>query len=350
MAVSNFLTIVNNSILEAGTDLAFFASNGSDFASPPTVQHRRFKKWVNDAWRDVQQSAPDWHFSVEQATVRLHPRIAFDASASTGVTTYFPNGVNYDIRPISDSTVLETIYVEDGLVRQGVLNSSSSMDCQGYVDLRGNEADRIDFGLHVGSTELAYSDGMGIVVQLVVSGWGSYDFGEATENSNGRPPVRDGAKQINTSTFRILEYGTTVAQGAGDPRETKLGFIPWESFMANSYDLGSNSPGRPIYVTQDYEGRWRFYPALDKDYEIVFNYEKGVQTLTDYDDVPEGIPEEFVDLIMWKALQFFGQYDEQPSISNPGLTGRADRQAKIMQQRLERQTREKFHFKPKRLW
>lgn len=350
MATSTYLTITNSAIMEAGTDLAFFASNGSDFASPPTMMHTRFKRWVASAWRDIQQSAPDWHFSVEQATVRLHPRIAFDASASTGVTTYFPNGVDYDIRPISSSDVLQTVYVEDGLVRQGVLNSSSTMDCQGYVDLRGNEADAIDFGLHVGSTELAYSDGMGIVVQLVVSGWGSYDFGEATENSNGRPPVRDGVKQINQSTFRLAEYGTTSAEGAGTGKEKALAFIPWESFMDYGFDVGSNSPGEPVYVTQDYEGRWRFYPALNKDYEIIFNYERGVQLLTDYDDVPESIPEEFVDLIVWRALQYFGLYDEQPSIANTTLTGRADKMAKMLQQRLERQTREKVHFKPKRLW
>lgn len=353
MATSTYLTIVNNSIMEAGTDLAFFASDGSDFTSPPTMQHIRFKKWVKDAWRDIQQTAPDWHWSVERATVRLRPRIAFDsATATSDLTTGLPVPFDWTIRPIGSTTPIRTVYLEDGLVRQGSLSSSVAMDCQGYVDLAGDEADVIDWGLDVGTTELYFflDDVLDTICRLTISGWGSYDFNEATQNMIGRPYVRDGAKQINQKTFRISEYGATVAEGATDSIQTELVFVPWESFQAYGFDLGSNTPGRPRFVTQDFEGRYRFYPALDKDYEIQFDYEKGVQYLTDYDDVPENLPEEFVDLIMWRALQYYGQYDEQPSISNTQGTGRADRNVKIMQQRLERQTREKFHFKPARLW
>jgi hypothetical protein len=350
MATSSYLDLCNATILEAGCELAFFASDGSDFDDPPSIKHSRFKKWVKDAWRDVQQSAPDWHFSVERATVRLHPRITWDFSTAVGATTSLPTGVNYVIRPTAGSDVIETIYVEDGLIRQGVLNSSTAVDCQGYVDLRGDEADVIDFPLNVGSTELAYDSGGGVLVQLVISGWGSYDFNEATQNAAGRPYVRDTAKLINPRSWRISEFGTTSDEGAQKAAESPLTLLPWSVFLEREFDLGSNAPGMPQYITQDFEGRYRFFPALNKDYLVVFDYERGVQLMDEYDDVFEGIPEEFVDLIMWTALQFYGRFEEQPSISNTQGTGRADIQAKMMQRRLERQTREVAFFKPKRLY
>lgn len=347
-STTTYLQLVNNTILEAGCDLAFFASDGSDFGTSTNILHTRFKKWVKDAWRDIQQSAPDWHFLSDRSTTRIRPRISWNVSSSVGVTTTLPTSEDYIIRPLVEATTLHTVHVIDCKIRQGVLNSSVTENCEGYVVLRGNEADQIDFGLDIGSTALAFTD-VGIAIQLTISGWGSYAFNESTQNSSF-PPVRDTARRINPTTFRIAQYGTSVAQGADDVVEGTLPFVSWETFQQQELDLGSNQPGMPRYVTQDYEGRYRFFPAPDKDYLVVFDYEKGVQFLDEWDDIPFGIPEEFVELILWKALQYYGQFEELPSLSNTQNTGRADKQAKIMQMRMERQTRELVHFKPLRLY
>lgn len=348
MATSTYLTIVNDTILEAGNDLAFFASNGSDFATPPTTMHTRFKKWVKDAWRDIQQTAPDWQFSTDRCQVVLRPRIMWTGATAINYSTTLPL-VSYDIVPVNDSTVLRTVDVVDAkILSGGPLDGATPEYATGYVDLDGDEADTIDFPLNVGSTKLFYLDPPDSL-ELIISGWGSYDFSETTQQQTS-PPVPASVKQINQSTFRISDYGGTVAEGAKDAKEYPLAYVPWETFLDRDYDIGGNSPGRPYYVTQDFEGRYRFYPALNKDYLVVFDYERGVQYLTAYTDVPFGIPEEFVDVIKWKALQYYGQYDEQPSVSNTQGTGRADRNLKVMLARLEKQTREKFHFKPVKLW
>lgn len=351
MATSTYLTLVNNSILEAGADLAFFASDGSDFDDPPTVMHRRFKKWVADAWRDIQQTAPDWHFSVQQDNVRLHPRIAFARTSAVGATTTLPTGVDWEICSGGDtSEVFQTIPIIDGKIRQGVLNSSTLMDCEGYLDIDGDEAEVIDFNLHVGSTVLHYqASGPTVLINAVIAGWGSYDFNEVTQNIS-TPSTREVAKQIDHRSFRITDFGSDEDEGSANFKERVLVFVPWTTFQDHGMDLASNNAGVPTHITQDYEGRYRFYPPLNKDATLIFTFEKGVQLLEEDDDVPETIPEEFVDVIMWRAIQYYGQYDEQPSISNTQYTGRADRQVKVMLQRLERQTRESFHFRPTKLW
>jgi hypothetical protein len=352
LASSTYLSITNNAILEAGTDLALFASNGSDFTSPPTAMHTRYKKWVANAWRDIQQSAPDWQFSSNKAQAKIAPRIMWDRTDGiANLTTTVPLGA-WTIYPLdAPLEILENITVVDfKILANGPLDVANYS--RGFVDLDGDEADVIDFSLDVGSTVVSYFDDPSFLFEGVISGWGSYDFFERTQANASAGSVTPpfSIKQINTSTFRIAEYGDTTAEGATNAVQTELAFIPWESFMDYGFDLGSTSPGMPRYVTQDFEGRWRFYPAPNKDYLVSFVYETGVQTLTAYTDVPEGIPEEFVDLIMWRALQYYGLYDEQPSMANTTLTGRADKMAKMLQQRLERQTREKVHFKPKRLW
>ena len=193
--------------------------------------------------------------------------MSFDYSNSIGVTTTIPTSVDYNVNPIASNDIYHTVTVVDGLIRQGVLNSASVENCEGYVDLSGIEADAIDWPLNVGSTELVYNPGGGILVQLGVFGWGSYAFDEATQNIS-RPAVRDGVEQINHQSFRISEYGPTTAEGADQARELPLRFVPWETFEQNGYDIGANAPGKPIYVTQDYEGRYRFYPALNKDCSV----------------------------------------------------------------------------------
>jgi hypothetical protein len=347
-STTTYLQLVNNTILEAGCDLAFFASDGSDFDTSTNILHTRFKKWVKDAWRDIQQSAPDWHFSSYRRQLLLHPRIMWTGALSVNYSTSVPL-VTFDVLPVNETAVLYSVDVTDAKIfAGGPLDGLTPEYATGFVELDGSEANALDQPLNVGSTKLSYSD-LPDFLELTISGWGSYDFDESTQQVPA-PPARDTSRRINPTTFRVAEYAGTVAEGVTSVAEVTVPFVSWETFQQQEMDLGSNAPGRPRYVTQDYEGRYRFFPAPDKDYLVIFDYEKGVQFLDEWDDVPEGIPEEFVELILWKALQYYGQFEELPSLSNTQNTGRADKQAKIMQMRMERQNRELAHFKPIRLY
>jgi hypothetical protein len=179
-----------------------------------------------------------------------------------------------------------------------------------------------------------------VATKNYVHSWKSFDWSEELDDDDFVENVRE----VNQSTFRIVSHENPAVAS-----ETKMEFLPWDEFQ-NRYDFASSPPARPRLVTEDNTGRWRFYPNPDRPYTILFNYVREPQKLIGFSDVPKGLAEEYEDLIKWKALQYYGLYDEQPSISNVNRTGRADLMYRSLLMKFEMQTRPKFHFLPKRLY
>lgn len=168
-----------------------------------------------------------------------------------------------------------------------------------------------------------------------IHSWKSYKWSEELSSNDYVSDVRE----VDQSSFGLIRHDTL-----GVTDDLPLQFIPWSSFE-NRFDKASMLPGQPTLVTEDPTGRWRFYPALDRNYTVRFRYGRQPQNLVEWDDVPKGLPEEWEDLIMWRALQYYGEYDEQPSVANRGRGN-----YKNLLLRFERQTRPKFYFKAKRLY
>lgn len=174
-----------------------------------------------------------------------------------------------------------------------------------------------------------------IVDNYYVHSWKSYSW---DEEISGNDFVED-VREVDQSSFTLIRH-----QDPAVTDELPLQFIPWSSFE-NRFDKASLLPGQPTLVTEDPTGRWRFYPALDRKYTVKFRYGRQPQDLVEWDDVPKGLPEEWEDLILWRAVQYYGEYDEQPSVAN-----RARGNYKNLLLRFQRQTRPKFYFKAKQLY
>jgi hypothetical protein len=175
-----------------------------------------------------------------------------------------------------------------------------------------------------------------------IHSWKSFDWDEETDADDFQESIR----QINDKTFRIISH----EQPAIAP-EKPLDFCAWSEFQ-NRYDFASSLPSTPRIVTEDNQGRWRFFPPPDMPYTILFNYVRTPQELVAYNDVPKGLADEYYKLLVWKALEYYGLYDEQPSIAspNPATPGRAQKMYKNLLMRYELQYRPKFHFVPRRLY
>ena len=170
---------------------------------------------------------------------------------------------------------------------------------------------------------------------IVVRGWKSFDFNEEVAANDFEEQIQE----INQQSFRIIDYY------AGAPaQELPLPFMAWEAFR-NSYSQPAAYPGTPRLISEDNTGRWQLYPAPQQRYTIKFDYVRTPQILSAYNDIPKGLNDDFMDVIMWKAIIYYGEYNEQPSI-----VVRATKHYKDLLARLEQKNREKFHFKPKRLW
>lgn len=66
---------------------------------------------------------------------------------------------------------------------------------------------------------------------------------------------------------------------------------------------------KPVWITIDPKNQLQFYPTPDAAYTVRGVYYKGPQTLSSDADVPE-MPEEFHQIIVWRALMLMGTYDE----------------------------------------
>lgn len=96
----------------------------------------------------------------------------------------------------------------------------------------------------------------------------------------------------------------------GQEREQFLEFIEWENFRFTVM-VGGNATreGKPIYVSINDQRELVFYPTPDAAYTVRGRYYKAPQTLTVDADTPE-MPEEFHDIIKWRALMLMGLFDE----------------------------------------
>lgn len=168
-----------------------------------------------------------------------------------------------------------------------------------------------------------------------VHSWRSYDFNEEVQVGD----FQENIEEINQKSFRSIDYLQSPPAG-----EIPIPFMPWETFRS-SYDISSSYPGTPRLITEDDTGRYRFFPALYYPYSIKFDYSRRPQILSAFGDIPRGINDEFTDLIMWRAINYYGEYMEQPSI-----IARSERRYKDLLSRLEQKNREMFHFKPAKLW
>lgn len=168
-----------------------------------------------------------------------------------------------------------------------------------------------------------------------IHSWKSFDFDEETQGGDFEEDIQE----INQESFRIVDFYKGAPTG-----EVPMPIIPWSIFRG-SYDLSSAYPGLPRIISKDDVGRYRLYPVPYYKVTVKFDYVRQPQILSAYNDLPRGINDDFVDLIMWRALMFYGQYDEQPSIET-----RAEKNYKNLLSRLENKNRPKFRLVPKRLY
>lgn len=430
MATTNYVTLVNNAIQEAGADLASFASDGSDFTSTSVdPMMKRIKTWTNRAWRDIQQDCFDWEWMHSDASVTIEPGILVTASnpafvgalghsvvniqnedgsiaaSSVSLGNYFPvsdylvsgkelgaytikntsvtNPVTFGLKPVSQyilsaRTAMVCVATDPvsgaGKTLSFIVSSASEATIQsaisdpsiivnfvidrtlsggikyGYIVLTPNivttynpTATRIPICVssYTGTSSYGYITAFTSAIDFadvdaqVVQGWKSYNFNEEYDNNDFAYNIQE----INQKSFRLIDY-----YGSAPQSERTIEFIPWEQFR-DQFDKSGVVPATPRVITEDDTGRYRFYPHPDRTYALKFEYGRKPQTLSAYNDTPTGIPDDYTDLIMWKTIMYYGEFDEQPAVY-----ARAYKNYKTLLQKFEMEYRPKFNFRPHRMY
>ena len=131
-------------------------------------------------------------------------------------------------------------------------------------------------------------------------GWGRYDLELLFPDLD----------EVNPTSFVIQSTGSSLVQENTDAADSQpLTFIPrqlWNETLETGHGAGSTP--RVVAVAPD--GQYEFYPRLDKQYVLRFNYSASPVALVDHDDVHD-LPEHYEDVILWATVKKWARYDKQ---------------------------------------
>jgi hypothetical protein len=310
--MSTFLELVNQSIQEAGKDQDDLTS--VNFASPPDARmYGRFKRWVQQSYKELQMLRDEWEFKTARAVVFVLPAI------------YIEGGSRAVAPPVG--TLLrgqDTEFIIE--VQQVILHSGTWLggdakatiyytipDANEATDFKFNEEfDEIDEDLTVLDADV-----------FRAKGWGRYDF------------VADGQVTDFLEPFK-LEFalqttgGSSIQDNTEDVGLTPLVYVPWSDWTW-SINNWAGGRGTPNLITISPDGDFELWPRPEKQYVLSFTYTKSDGTLTTYDSTPSLLPARYHDMIVWMTVRKSGMYDRDRTI-----VARADEHIRLYRNSMEK--------------
>lgn len=133
----------------------------------------------------------------------------------------------------------------------------------------------------------------------------TYEYGDVTDVDAGAVISRFNRWRINDYEDPPKAYLTSSGVGG----EYWLNYVEWEDFK-RIYKIGTAITGQPAHITVDPRNQIVLGPTPDAIYTITGEFYRSKQSLTANADTPE-MPEQFHDLIVYRALEKYARYEEQ---------------------------------------
>ena len=294
--MSTFLELVNYSIQEAGKDQDDLTSG--NFASPPDPRmYNRFKRWVQQSYKEIQMVRDEWEFKTSRAAVFVLPAIYIEGG-SRAVSP--PVGTLLRGQDTEFVIEVQQVILHSGTWLAGTAKATIYYtvpeDYNTATDFKFNEEfDEISTALVVLDTDV-----------FRAKGWGRYDF------------VADGQVTDFLEPFK-LEFaiqttgGSSIQDNTEDVGLTSLVYVPW-----NDWSWGINNwaggRGTPNMITISPDGDFELYPRPDKQYVLSFTYTKSDGTMSAHGDTPALLPERYHEILVWMTVRKAGMYDRDRAI------------------------------------
>lgn len=315
--MSTYLQLVNNAIKHSGIDLDELTS--VTFASPSDSMHEKMKEFVDQAWREIQLERNEWEFQTAQYQGLIYPRflvVEGDRSVAPPADSVFEG----------DDTEASFTVISTSLI-DGAWADGDAVAWINYSTLTATPKFNEQFDET--SPTIANTN----VFRL--KWWGRYDL--ITDIGDCLEP--------NLDSFYIQSTGGSSTQdNTASSDNEKLKYVPWSHFnMEMEWD--TQSRGKPRYFTTTPDGHFDFWPRPDEQYVLTLQYTKGPQTLSAHGDTPTGLPAAYHDMIFWRAIMAYAEYDQK------GDTFRAaERRHNFFKTRLERNEMPVLSFGPNRYY
>lgn len=305
--MKTYRTLVNEAIRESGVDLDSLLV--ADFPAPVDPMHDRFKHWVQQAYSEFVLEREQWFSTTGRATITLQPRIFVDQG-------------DLPLAPVANN---EFVGYNSGTyftVVGSTLVSGTWLggDAKATIDFKDAVGDFI-----IGETyNETFPDPLNTDA-FRIKGWGRYAFNEFI------------------SDFGELQDRNIMIQDASSAafNPQPLVPVPWSEWLYTQ-EIGSTR-GRPNMYTRAPDGKYDFWPRLDKPYILQVHYRKSGTTLALHDDEPLLWPEGYEDAIMWRAVKYYAQFDHQAVV-----LARAQERLRYWKNRLERDNMPTLSWAPSR--
>lgn len=148
------------------------------------------------------------------------------------------------------------------------------------------------------------------------AGVDAYAYGAATDTLHGGAVTRFLRWWERDSNG----YGNILCALAatGEADQQWLTPLSWADFRS-IYKRGAQTPGRPANVTIDPQNRLVLGPVPNDIYTITGEYQRSAQLLAADEDVPE-MPEQFHELVVYRAMEKHGSSTSAPEVISRGIT------------------------------
>ena len=299
--MASFLDLVNKVVYESGSEMDPLSIATWNSAEAGRRNYPRFKRNVADAWKMIQMNRLEWEFKDVYISTIINPRL---------------HVINGDMTlPPVVGTVFEGMESGFRFTVTKIIPISGSW-------LTGDAEALLEFTDY----ENAGRPKIGENFQQIIS--------------DTDPPVENVFTYIRRGSYNVTDimpllrevlWDTAVVQyGSNSPLPAS--YIPWENWLFQESDYAGVATSTPVYISQDYKGDMVFYPQSLAPFRLNFVASTAPQILTNPEDVPAIIPEEYHDWIAWEALNDFAFFDK-----NPDLQAYAMKWIKFYRKRAERE-------------
>ena len=286
--MKTFLQLTNKVIQEAGIFLDPLTS--TNFSAPPDIMYTRVKDYVNQAHNEIILERGEWEFQNRNAVLLVSPRMYVEFGDRA---TAPPAGSTFE----TDETEF-TFEVVSTTLLSGAWATGTAKAYVDFIDPDGH------FKFNESVNEVLPTPAND---KFTIMGWGRYDLASSFSDLD----------EANTSSFQIQSTGgSTVQDNEAAADLGPLVYIP-HGIWNDSYETAAGDFGTPRFITTSPNGHYELWPRPDKQYVLKFNYSAKPVEMSAHGST-HTLPELLEDAIIWRAVMYYGQYDNEPGVAAKG--------------------------------
>lgn len=291
MSDLTYLDMVNTVLAEAKITLDPLTA--ANFANPPrTAMYNNVKRWVNEAMRELLTTRNEWFTRKERTVVEIYPRLQLAEAVVPPMQGYRYRGTISGVEFVVKDT-----------------HNTEMQEGSGYFEATVS----VEFDEEWTIADLAVAEPLDVIspsptiAAARYKGVGYYDLFALSGNAE----LVDDRSVVFQPTLEDYEEG---AQWYQEPAI----LVPWRELNDIRFGYAKVSGRSPYYISRTPMGSYSFWPYLTKKCMIEYDYTRNYTDMVEPSDVPVGIPAKYQMWIVWRAVQEYGDFQQNGQIWSRG--------------------------------